>query len=573
MKNKNQNLDKNNNNYHENYHDTSTIHQNTNTNNNTTNNNNNQTNFNQPNTQPNTQRNLNNHPKPKTSFVKSILLKFTNWINNFYRTFLCTYLLTIELIAVLSQILILILISPVYLVSKPWFYHIELIGYDWLATLVASFTYLNGFKLESAGDIELLKEIIKNQADKAIVISNHQSLSDVPVIMNFWLGLNEKGKDGKNKDGKWSGKNGYRGVTWVMDYVISYTHWGWVCSAHSDFFLLQGGDMNCCMKACKGIKTKEQLRDMERRRLAQHIPIAFERHRFLTLFPEGGLFCNRKASSDRFAEKAGIAKLDYVTIPRMGALEIIVKAVRDDQMGKLKRESDNKNGHKIGVLPAKCNDTVERQNISDGLDNTKLNLLKSSWSDKVKYVVDLTIVYPDHGKPTPVAELQFGPNLKTHLDRRALRKEEASLRLKNTVFVYATVYNLDECPTPFDKSHPDSSDNLPPSESINKSPSEKWWLDVFRNKDDQLRKLYENNPTRDAGKIKQGEEWKSMHISGWKLLWVHLFYLSFCTAVVTLVMYLCAVGIWAAVPDDIADDIEDVLNTTADLAVGLSPSN
>lgn len=84
----------------------------------------------------------------------------------------------------------------------------------------------------------------------------------------------------------------------------------------------------------------------------------------------------------------------------MGALEIIVKAVRDDQMGKLKRESENVNGHKISVLPAKCNDTVERQNISDGLDNTKLNLLKTSWSDKVKYVVDLTIVYPDHGKPT-----------------------------------------------------------------------------------------------------------------------------------------------------------------------------
>lgn len=327
--------------------------------------------------------------------------------------------------------------------------------------------------------------------------------------------------------------------------------------------------MNCCMKACKGIKTKEQLRDMERRRLAQHIPIAFERHRFLTLFPEGGLFCNRKASSDRFAEKAGIAKLDYVTIPRMGALEIIVKAVRDDQMGKLKRESENVNGHKISVLPAKCNDTVERQNISDGLDNTKLNLLKTSWSDKVKYVVDLTIVYPDHGKPTPVAELQFGPNLKTHFDRRAARKEEGSLRLKNTVFVYATVYNLDECPTPLDKSHPDSSDNLPPSESINKSPSEKWWLDVFRTKDDQLRKLYEHNPSRDAGKIREGEEWKSMHISGWKLLWVHLFYLSFCTAVVTLIMYLCA----QAVPDAIADDIENVLNTTADLAIGLSPSN
>ena len=240
----------------------------------------------------------------------------------------------------------------------------------------------------------------------------------------------------------------------------------------------------------------------------------------------------------------------------------------------------------------------------------------------------------------PVAELQFGPNLKTHFDRRAARKEEGSLRLKNTVFVYATVYNLDECPTPLDKSHPDSSDNLPPSESINKSPSEKWWLDVFRTKDDQLRKLYEHNPSRDAGKIREGEEWKSMHISGWKLLWVHLFYervnmkvfrvevrwtffglspvlppffstvylspffslrflvpvfwspffspfffdfwpvvvwklcyhpfyLSFCTAVVTLIMYLCA----QAVPDAIADEIENVLNTTADLAIGLSPSN
>ena len=138
---------------------------------------------------------------------------------------------------------------------------------------------------------------------------------------------------------------------------------------------------------------------MERKRLARHIPIAFNRHRFLTLFPEGGLFINRKPSSDRFAEKAGIPKLDYVTVPRMGALEIIVRAVRDDQTGKMKSSGiDSAGSYKNEVLPAKCSDSVERQNLDHG--DTKSNLLKSTWSDKVKYVVDLTIIYPDHGKPT-----------------------------------------------------------------------------------------------------------------------------------------------------------------------------
>ena len=75
------------------------------------------------------------------------------------------------------------------------------------------FMHFNGYRLEAAGDLELLQQIIKNKQDKAVVISNHQSLSDVPILMNFWLGINPKGKSAA-----WTGDNGYRGVTWVMDY-------------------------------------------------------------------------------------------------------------------------------------------------------------------------------------------------------------------------------------------------------------------------------------------------------------------------------------------------------------------
>ena len=38
----------------------------------------------------------------------------------------------------------------------------------------------------------------------------------------------------------------------------------------------------------------------------------------------------------------------------------------------------------------------------DHAEKQNSNLLKTSWADKVKYVVDLTILYPNHGKPTNI---------------------------------------------------------------------------------------------------------------------------------------------------------------------------
>merc|ERR1711976_735915 len=71
------------------------------------------------------------HTTRKTSCTKIMLVKTATWINNAYRTFLGAYLLTIELIAVLSHVLIVLLISPLYVIYRPAFHYIELVGYDW----------------------------------------------------------------------------------------------------------------------------------------------------------------------------------------------------------------------------------------------------------------------------------------------------------------------------------------------------------------------------------------------------------------------------------------------------------
>lgn len=59
--------------------------------------------------------------------------------------------------------------------------------------------------------------------DEAVVLVNHQSTSDVPVVMaalhnkNLVLGK----------------------VMWIMDDIFKYTNFGWISYFHGDFFILQ----------------------------------------------------------------------------------------------------------------------------------------------------------------------------------------------------------------------------------------------------------------------------------------------------------------------------------------------
>ena len=61
--------------------------------------------------------------------------------------------------------------------------------------------------------------------------------------------------------------------------------------------------------------------------LKDHLKRVFvkKKRQCLVLFPEGGFLRKRKPVSHRFAQKNGLPLLEYCTLPRTGALEIIMQ--------------------------------------------------------------------------------------------------------------------------------------------------------------------------------------------------------------------------------------------------------
>ncbi|RXG60717.1 Acyl-CoA:lysophosphatidylglycerol acyltransferase 1 [Armadillidium vulgare] len=70
-------------------------------------------------------------------------------------------------------------------------------------------------------------------------------------------------------------------------------------------------------------------RDASLEALANHMEDFYMKRnrKWIVLFPEGGFLKNRKATSQRFAEKNNLPHLENVSLPRVGALKIILEEV------------------------------------------------------------------------------------------------------------------------------------------------------------------------------------------------------------------------------------------------------
>ncbi|CAB4067897.1 LPGAT1 [Lepeophtheirus salmonis] len=90
--------------------------------------------------------------------------------------------------------------------------------------------------------------------------------------------------------------------SWIK--IFKYTTFGWVASAHQDFFILAG-------KRCR----EKSLVD-----LRNHLKTVFiaKGRKYLVLFPEGGFLRKRKGVSHQFAKKNDLPLLEYCTLPRTG---------------------------------------------------------------------------------------------------------------------------------------------------------------------------------------------------------------------------------------------------------------
>uniref|UniRef100_A0A8C2REJ5 Acyltransferase C-terminal domain-containing protein n=1 Tax=Capra hircus TaxID=9925 RepID=A0A8C2REJ5_CAPHI len=137
-------------------------------------------------------------------------------------------------------------------------------------------------------------------------------------------------------------------MMWLMDHIFKYTNFGIVSLIHGDFFIRQG----------------KSHRDQQLLLLKKHLENNYRSRdrKWIVLFPEGGFLRKRREISQSFAKKNNLPFLTHVTLPRVGATKIILRALVARQ----------ENGSPAG------GDAKELDNKSKGL----------------QWIIDTTIAYP-----------------------------------------------------------------------------------------------------------------------------------------------------------------------------------
>lgn len=184
------------------------------------------------------------------------------------------------------------LLCPVYFVSPRLFNQVEQVLFSWLLAMVACWTSTAGFQVAESG---VSLDSISN--NRMLLMANHQSTADVPMMMTIF-----------------SSRIGFcNKVMWIMDRVFKFTNFGIVSWIHDDFFILAG----------------KANRDSSLEKLRDHLTKVFlpKERRYLVLFPEGGFLRKRKEVSNEFAKKRDLPMLEHCTLPRTGALDVILNCL------------------------------------------------------------------------------------------------------------------------------------------------------------------------------------------------------------------------------------------------------
>lgn len=233
-----------------------------------------------------------------------------------------------NLVAIPSYILYLIILQPLRLLDSKLFWYIEGVLFKWLLAMVASWGWWAGYTVVEWGDdVKVVSE------DEAMMLVNHQATGDVCTLM---MCLQDKGTV-------------VRQMMWLMDHIFKYTNFGIVSLIHGDFFIRQG----------------KAHRDQQLVLLKEHLDKHYRSRdrKWIVLFPEGGFLRKRRETSQAFAKKNNLPFLTHVTLPRLGATQVILKSLVAQQ----------ENGTPAG------GDAMVAESKSKGL----------------QWVIDTTIAYPN----------------------------------------------------------------------------------------------------------------------------------------------------------------------------------
>ncbi|XP_070527070.1 acyl-CoA:lysophosphatidylglycerol acyltransferase 1 isoform X2 [Cardiocondyla obscurior] len=236
----------------------------------------------------------------------------------------------------------MMLLFPVKIYQPQVYWRIEGLFFHWLLAMVSMWTWSAGYDIIEQGD-----DIQKIISEKTLVIANHQSTGDVPILMTTF---NAK-------------PNVLPNLMWIMDRVFKFTNFGVVSVLHQDFFIVSGRK-----------RREESLKQLEKHLKESYIP---RDRKWMVLFPEGGFLCKRRETSQKYAKKNNLPILENVTLPRVGAMQTIF-----DTLG-----------------PASSKDT-ENQHL-----NSRPNMVVVK--PEISWVLDITIAYPQ-GKPLDLPTIITG---------------------------------------------------------------------------------------------------------------------------------------------------------------------
>ncbi|KAG7199261.1 hypothetical protein KM043_018126 [Ampulex compressa] len=234
------------------------------------------------------------------------------------------------------------LLFPVKVYQPQVYWRIEGLFFHWLLAMVSMWTWSAGYDIIEQGD-----DIQKIVSERTLVIANHQSTGDVPMLMTTF---NAK-------------PNVLPNLMWIMDRVFKFTNFGIVSILHQDFFIVSGRK-----------RREESLKQLERHLKESYIP---RNRKWMVLFPEGGFLCKRRETSQKYAKKNNLPILENVTLPRVGAMQTIFDTIGPTQ----------------------------ENNVPDQQLNSRPSMMVAK--PEISWVLDITIAYPQ-GKPIDLPTIITG---------------------------------------------------------------------------------------------------------------------------------------------------------------------
>lgn len=307
------------------------------------------------------------------------------------------------------------LLLPLKKIHEAYYYRIEGVLFHWLLANVTMWSYTAGYDLVEMGD-----DITPALDERTLVIANHQSTSDVPLLMATF---NVK-------------KGVLPNIMWIMDRLFKYTNFGAVSLIHQDFFIASGKS-----------NRERSLLDLKKHLTESYIP---RERKWMVLFPEGGFLRKRKEVSQRFAEKNNLPVLNNVTVPRVGAMKAIVDVlgspespcdnerrnvvppsavVEDERLSSRtsgrEEEEDQHQHHEDDVSSTLINSEAINTDDCDNFKDSPFTKLNGKLSDCLEYILDVTIGYPN-GKPLDLPNIVHGFRnpCQTYLFYRLYRSSE-----------------------------------------------------------------------------------------------------------------------------------------------------